>query len=140
MLGGATDDSVYIDRVRKDAAKIAELFEAALTSGEISATELFSERYTPIPHTDLGQFMAPFTSLTDRLLPPVQEAALEVDGALFCAAVDRNGYLPTHNRKFSHPQGSDPVWNAANSRNRRIFEDRVGLKAGRHKEPFLLQV
>ena len=56
------------------------------------------------------------------------------------AAVDPNGYLPTHNRKFSQAQGPDPAWNTANCRNRRIFDDRVGLKAGRNTEPFLLQV
>jgi len=32
------------------------------------------------------------------------------------------------------------VWNAANSRNRRLFADRVGLAAGRNREPFLLQI
>ena len=57
----------------------------------------------------------------------------------FCAAVDRNGYLPTHNLKFSQPQGADPVWNAANARNRRIFNDRTGLAAGRNERRFLLQ-
>jgi methyl-accepting chemotaxis protein len=85
--------------------------------------------------------MAPFTRLTDALFPPVQEAALTMDARIvFCAAVDRNGYLPTHNAKFSQPQGADPVWNAAHARNRRIFDDRVGLKAGRSTAPFLLQV
>ena len=58
----------------------------------------------------------------------------------FSAAVNRDGFLPTHNRKFSKPQGSDPVWNAANCRNRRIFDDRVGLKAGQNTQPFLLQI
>lgn len=61
------------------------------------------------------------------------------DKVVFCAAVDRNGYLPTHNLKFSRPQGADPVWNAANSRNRRIFADRTGLAAGRNARRFLLQ-
>ncbi len=140
LLGGASVDAMYIDRVRADAARISELFEGALERREISVGDLFSERYSPIPGTSPQQVLAPFTSLTDRLLPPVQEAALELDHALFCAAVDRNGYLPTHNRKFSQPQSDDPVWNAANCRNRRIFDDRVGLKAGRSKEPFLLQV
>jgi methyl-accepting chemotaxis protein len=54
--------------------------------------------------------------------------------------VDRNGYLPTHNRKFSQPQGKDPEWNAANCRNRRIFNDRVGLRAGKSTAPFVLQI
>lgn len=58
---------------------------------------------------------------------------------MFCTAVDVNGYLPTHNGKFSKPQGPDPVWNAANCRNRRFFKDRVGLGAGRNTQPFLAQ-
>jgi methyl-accepting chemotaxis protein len=53
--------------------------------------------------------------------------------------VDRNGYLPTHNLKFSQPQGDDPDWNAAHCRNRRIFNDRVGLRAGQNTKPVLLQ-
>jgi methyl-accepting chemotaxis protein len=85
--------------------------------------------------------MATFTAMTDRLLPPIQEPLLALSPAVvFCAAVDVNGYLPTHNRAFSHPQRpGDPVWNAANCRNRRIFADRVGLSAGRNTRPFLLQ-
>jgi methyl-accepting chemotaxis protein len=59
---------------------------------------------------------------------------------VFCAAVDRNGYLPVHNLVFSKPQRpGDPVWNAANARNRRIFDDRAGLGAARNTRPFLVQ-
>jgi methyl-accepting chemotaxis protein len=140
LLGGSSIDSEYIERVRADAATVSQHFEAALASGEISKSDLFSDRYVPIPGSNPEQVAAPFTEFTDRVLPRIQESALELDEVIFCAAVDRNGYLPTHNRKFSQPQGADPVWNAANCRNRRIFNDRVGLKAGRSKEPFLLQV
>jgi methyl-accepting chemotaxis protein len=81
-----------------------------------------------------------FTEFTDRNLPPVQEAIAQLSPlVVFCAAVDRNGYLPTHNLKFSKPQGRNPEWNAANCRNRRIFNDNTGLNAGRNKKPFLLQ-
>jgi methyl-accepting chemotaxis protein len=59
---------------------------------------------------------------------------------VFCAAVDRNGYLPTHNLKFSKQQGSDPVWNNANCRNRRIFNDPVGLRSGANRESFVIQL
>jgi methyl-accepting chemotaxis protein len=59
---------------------------------------------------------------------------------VFCAAVDRNGYLPTHNRKFSHaPRPGETAWNTANCRNRRIFDDRTGLAAARNRKHFLLQ-
>jgi methyl-accepting chemotaxis protein len=58
---------------------------------------------------------------------------------VFCAAVDDQGYLPTHNKNFSQAQGNDPVWNAANCRNRRVFNDRVGLAAARNQRPYLVQ-
>lgn len=140
-LGGGSIDQGFITRVQDDAARIGAAFEAAIARGDISDVALFDQRYTPIAGTDPEQLMAPYTSLTDRLLPKIQEAAVRFDDrVVFCAAVDRNGYLPTHNARFSQPQGRDPVWNAANSRNRRIFDDRVGLKAGQSSAPFLLQV
>jgi methyl-accepting chemotaxis protein len=140
-LGAASSEQAFIERVMTDADQLSRLLETALDRGEIAEDDLFSADYSPIPGSDPAQVMAPFTALTDRLFPPVQEAALHLsDRVVFCAAVDRNGYLPTHNVKFSRPQGRDPVWNAANCRNRRIFADRVGLKAGRNTAPFLLQV
>ncbi len=85
--------------------------------------------------------MTAFTELTDQLLPPIQEPVLALSDRIgFCAAVDENGYLPTHNKKFAQPQRpEDSVWNTANCRNRRIFNDRVGLAAGRSTAPFLVQ-
>jgi methyl-accepting chemotaxis protein len=140
-LGGALEDAPFIAQVKADAAILSERLEQAVQSGEISEAQLFATDYRPIAGTNPPQVMAPFTALTDRLFPSVQEAALTRNPRIvFCAAVDRNGYLPTHNTKFSQPQGADPVWNTANCRNRRIFNDRVGLKSGRNREPFLLQV
>ena len=140
-LGGQATDQVLIDAVRALAADVSAAFEEGLRSGQIGRDELFTRVYTRIAGSDPEQVMAPFTHFTDRVLPPIQEPALALDPRIvFCAAVDTNGYLPTHNRKFSQPQGKDPVWNAANCRNRRIFDDRVWLKAGRNTEPFLLQV
>lgn len=141
VLGGESMDRPFIDRVQKDAAQVGQMLEQAISAGEISTSALFERRYTAIPGSNPQQVIAPFTALTDRVLPPLLEAALSSNPAIvFCAAVDDHGYLPTHNKKFSQPQGDDPVWNTANCRNRVIFNDRVGLKAGRSRAPFLLQV
>jgi methyl-accepting chemotaxis protein len=138
--GIETVDTPFIRRVQDEARRISALFDAALGRGEISEAALFDERYQPIAGSDPQQMMAGFVALTDRLLPELQEPVLAMDErVVFCAAVDRNGFLPTHNRKFSQPQGADPAWNAANCRNRRLFNDRVGLAAGRNTKPFLLQ-
>jgi len=133
-------DDAFINLAQETAKKMAAAFEEALARGEISEQELFSEDYEAIPGTNPVQHMAPFTKLTDKVLPPIQEPILELDEKIaFCAAVDKNGYLPTHILKVSKPQGPDPVWNNANCRNRRIFNDRTGLAAGRNTQEFLLQ-
>jgi len=143
-LVAASDDNrldrPFIDKAKAVAAAIGTAFEAALAEGRITEAALFDHDYRPIAGTDPQQLLAGCTELTDRLLPALQEPVLDFDPRVaFCAAIDQNGYLPTHNLKFSKPQGSDPVWNNANCRNRRLFDDRVGLSAGRNTRPFLLQ-
>ena len=138
--GIETEDTPLIRHCIATAKDVAALFEREIAAGKLSLSDLFDENYTPISGTDPVQHMTRFTLHTDRLLPPIQEAMLDFDPRVtFCAAVDRNGYLPTHNHIFSQPQSADPVWNAGNCRNRRIFNDRTGLAAGRNKKPFLLQ-
>jgi len=138
--GAESADTRFIDVVQRTALRIGRLFEEAVARGEISENDLFDRDYRPIPGTDPQQLTARFTDFTDRVLPPVQEPLMEFDPrVVFSAAVDDNGYLPTHNVKFSKPQGPDPVWNAANCRNRRLFNDRTGLGAGRNTRAFLLQ-
>lgn len=140
-LGGQSTDKKFISYVTKISEQVSEIFERALDSGKISSDALFDKSYRPIPGSNPEQFTTGFLSLTDAMLPPILEAALDFDPRVaFCAAIDTNGYLPTHNKIFSHPQGPDPEWNTANCRNRRIFNDRVGLKAGRNSESFLMQV
>ncbi|WP_083097785.1 methyl-accepting chemotaxis protein [Pseudophaeobacter leonis] len=140
-LGGQSTDKKFISYVTTISEQVGGIFEDALASGKISSEALFDKNYRPIPGTNPEQFTTGFLSLTDAMLPPILEAALDFDPRVaFCAAIDTNGFLPTHNKIFSHPQGPDPEWNTANCRNRRIFDDRVGLKAGRNSEAFLMQV
>jgi methyl-accepting chemotaxis protein len=138
--GIETPDTPIIDLCRTSAQRIGRMFEQALARGEISMADLFDENYRPVAGTNPQQHMTRFVTLTDRLLPDLQEPILTFDPRVaFCAALDRNGYLPTHNLIYSKPQGDDPVWNSANCRNRRIFNDRTGLSAGRSTRSFLLQ-
>lgn len=135
-----TDDTPMIETVQDAALRISDLFAKEVEAGRISEADLFDREYQPISGTDPQQFMTKFTDVTDRVLPELLEQILDAnERTVFCAAVDTNGYLPTHNRKFSQPQGNDPVWNAANCRNRCIFDDPVGLSAGKNTRPFRLQ-
>lgn len=139
--GVEVDDSPYIRGAQQAAAEIASLLEQALASGAIRIDQLFDEQYRPIAGTHPQQHQTAFVELADRLFPQVQERLLSLSAkVVFCIAVDRNGYVATHNRKYCQPQrAGDVVWNTANSRYRRIFNDRTGLASARNQRPFLLQ-
>lgn len=135
-----TDEGRFLTLAREAVAKVEAAFQAEIEAGRASAADFFDRSYQPIAGSNPEQVTTRFTAITDRLLPAIQEPVAASDERIvFCAAVDDNGYLPTHNEKFSQPQGDDPVWNAANSRNRRMFDDKVGLKAGKNEKPFLMQ-
>ena len=138
--GRRTSDSKFIEAVIAGANSLSARLEQAVDSGMISLQALFDKNYQPIPNTDPQQYMAHCVAITDRLFPEVQEAMFDVDPKVaFSAAVDTNGFFPTHNHKFSQPQSQDPIWNNANCRNRRLFNDRTGLGAGQSRRPFFLQ-
>ncbi len=138
--GAVTADSPFIDAVQIGAARLSAALEQAIAQGRISLADLFDEKYQPVPGSNPAQVLTRFVALADELFPVVQEELLAFDRkVVFCAAVDRNGFLPTHNARFSKPQGTDPLWNAAHARNRRLFNDRTGLAAGRNERRFLLQ-
>jgi hypothetical protein len=131
----------FIDLALNAAGRMAQALEGALQTGEITETALFAHDLDPIPGTDPQQYMAAYTPITDRLFPDIQEPVAAGDARIqFCAAVVPSGYLPTHMKRVSQPQRpGDYTWNMAHSRNRRLFNDRAGLAAGRNTGDFLVQ-
>ncbi|HXN67429.1 MAG TPA: methyl-accepting chemotaxis protein, partial [Bradyrhizobium sp.] len=120
---------------------LTKIFEDGLRSGAISIDDMFDENYVEIPGTNPLQHRTRILDWADRALPPFQEAFLARDPRMvFCVMIDRNGYLPVHNKVYSHPQRpGDVAFNTANSRNRRIFNDTAGLAAGRNLRSYLIQ-
>lgn len=138
--GVKTKDSPFVFEVVRRAEIVAAAMEEAVDRGGLSLETLFDRTYQPIANSNPQQFKTAYVDVLDRLITPLIDDVLAFDGkVVFCAPVDVNGYLPTHNSKFSKPQGADPTWNAANCRNRRMFNDRVGLGAGKNQKPFLVQ-
>ncbi len=126
----------FLQGVADDASKA---LEAAVASGAISAHDLFDVEYAPIPGTTPVQVMAKHTLLAEKVFPPIFEPALLKDrAAIFVLPCDRNGYIASHNKKYSHPQKpGDTVWNTANCRNRRIFSDQTAILASRCTKPIV---
>lgn len=130
-----------VQRIAQDAAsRIGQLFEQAIASGRITERDLFDFNYKPVPNTNPQKYTTGFDSFTDRELPAVQEPILQTnDFIIYAGAVDKNGYFPTHNKKFSHSMTGNYEVDLAKSRTKRIFDDYTGSRCGKNTESFLLQ-
>jgi methyl-accepting chemotaxis protein len=135
------ENTEFVTRAMDAGAALTKIFENAIASCAITIEDMFDTDYVVIPGTDPVQHRTRIVDWADRALPDFQEAFLAKDPRMvFCAMIDRNGYLPVHNRIYSHPQRpGDVAWNTANSRNRRIFNDKAGLAAGQNTRSYLIQ-
>ena len=135
------ENTEFVTRAMEAGDAMTKIFENAVASGDISMDDLFDENYIKIENTEPVQHRTKCLDWADRALPEFQEAFLARDNRLaFSVCIDRNGYLPVHNRIYSQPQRpGDVAFNTANSRNRRIFNDPAGLAAGRNIRSYLIQ-
>jgi methyl-accepting chemotaxis protein len=137
-------EATYRPRIllaQETARQVEMLIEQAVADGRVSRDDVFDTDYRLLPGTDPVQYGTAYLPVFEKLLPAVIEKVLATDSAMaFCLAIDRNGYIPVHNRIYSQAQrAGDPVWNAANARNKRIFDDRAGITAARSTRPFIVQ-
>ena len=135
------ENTESVTRAMEAGRALTRIFDDAVRSRAISMDDMFDENYVEIAGTNPVQYRTRVLDWADRALPPFQEAFLIKDARMaFAAMIDRNGYLPVHNKIYSHPQRpGDVAWNTANCRNRRIFNDPAGLAAGRNQRAYLIQ-
>ncbi|MCM2356629.1 MAG: methyl-accepting chemotaxis protein, partial [Geobacteraceae bacterium] len=111
----------------------------ALKSGRFSEAEIFDQNYVPIPGTDPQKYHTRYDTYLDGVIQPIEDEFLKDDQVVIAALVDRNGYLPTHNSRYSQPLTGDREKDTAGNRTKRLFNDPEGLAAARNREPFLKQ-
>src|SRR5258708_178320 len=135
------ENTEFVTRAMEAGVALTRIFENGVASGAVSIDDMFDTDYVEIAGSNPVQHRSKILDWADRTLPPFQEASLANDPPIaFCVMIDRNGYLPLHNKVYSHPQRpGDVAFNTANSRNRRIFNDAAGLAAPRNQRSYLIQ-
>ena len=140
LNSGSSYHRFFYDQARNGATQIGQLFEQAIRDGKLTESKLFDKARTPIQGTHPPKYTSSFDSFTDKNLPVVQEQVKDSHSALVYAAVQSpDGYIPTHNREFAHPETGEPEVDLMRSRSKRLFRDRTAIRCGNHKENMLLQ-
>lgn len=79
------------------------LLQEALDSGRFKPEQLFDENYIPILNTDPQKYHTRYDSYLENPIQAVVDEYLKDDEVLASILVDRNGYAPTHNTRYSQP-------------------------------------
>ncbi|HSD19478.1 MAG TPA: hypothetical protein VLC54_05555 [Anaeromyxobacter sp.] len=120
--------------------RCADALERWISAKETTEEKLFSSIYYPVVKTDPPKFTTDWDRLSDRDILPIEEAVLAKSPVIvYSVMVDKFGYLPTHNARYSQPLTGNRAVDLVNNRTKRMFNDRTGIAAARNKAPFLIQ-
>ena len=122
------------------AKMISKVIEEAIDNGVFSVNDVFDTDYEQIGSFDPPKFHTRYDSYLDKSILGLQDEFLLDESIVFAVAVDRNGYLPTHNTRFQQPITGDTEKDRIGNRTKRVFNDPVGIKAARNQQQGLLQV
>ncbi|WP_298436914.1 methyl-accepting chemotaxis protein [Geobacter sp.] len=134
----------YHDAAKAHAAelrdRVTSRIDRALAERTITLDALFSEAYTPIPDTWPQKYRTPFDRFFDEVVSPLQEeiGARDAD-MVYAICVDRRGYCPSHNLRYSRPLTGNREADKEHNRTKRIFDDRTGSRCATNANRFLLQ-
>ncbi len=127
----------WAEECRKE---VIDQMELLITSGKLSLGQLFDTFYIPIPGTTPQKFNTQYDKYLDESIQVILDRYLDKsDKLVFVVATDKNGYVPTHNTKYSQPLTGDKDKDLVGNRTKRLFNDRTGLAAAKNTEPYILQ-
>jgi len=113
---------------------------AVLQQAMREGLDVFDERYSAIAGTNPQKYSTVYDKRVELPLQQIyDQLVLDIPGAVFSLCVDRNGFAPTHNSKYSKPMTGDLRKDLIDSRDKRMFSDPVGLRAAHNVKPWLLQ-
>ena len=122
------------------AKAVSRLFEEAIETGVLSAADAFDTEYQPYGNFEPPKYRTKYDTYADRMLLSLQDEMLKNPSIVFAVTVDNNGYLPTHNTKYTKPITGDKDKDKVGNRTKRIFNDPTGLAAAKNTQPGFLQV
>ena len=137
--GAEIDDTPMLLKAHQYTRQIVEKIETAIDNGEITMDQVFDRNYRERPGSNPKQYDTDFCDTADKYVQPILDELCRSDNKIIGSTIgDPNGHLPTHMTERSQPQGNDPVWNDAHSRNRRILIDDQTRYAHASEEPTLM--
>jgi methyl-accepting chemotaxis protein len=101
---------------------------------------VFDRNYKPVPNTNPQKYHTAYGSHFDKELQFIFDKAAQELDAIYCVAIDANGYLATHHSRVSKPMTGNYETDIVYSRDRRMYTaTETEIRRFKNTNPFLLQ-
>ena len=140
-------EELVIDNGKIAAATGAKMYgstlEAGIDAGLFTLRDLLEPEYEEIKGYDFGtnpRFHTKYDYYTDRTVLDFENSIVDTfPSVLYANGGDWNGYVPTHDTRFSAPMTGDKAKDLNGNRDKRKFTTPMHVRAAKNLEPVLVQ-
>ncbi len=104
------------------------MMELMIHARLLTADQILSTRYREIEGTNPKKYHTEYDVLFDEYMQKFEDEFLKDEDVVFSILIDKNGYVPTHNSKYSLPAERDYQKNLLYSRSKRNFADKPEIR------------
>lgn len=118
---------------------VGSIIEEGIKKGVFTESEVFETEYQQIPGFVPPKYHTRYDAYLDQRALPFQDTFLKDADVLYAVAMDKNGYVPTHNTRFKQAHTADNHGEYPGNRTKRIFTDAVTVNAVQSRLDVLVQ-
>ncbi len=107
---------------------MSTMMEMLIHTNQLTYEQIMDTNYVEIPGTDPKKYTTQYDAVFDKTIQKIQDEFLNDEDVVFAILFDRNGYVPTHNSKYSRPLGKDRNINLNYSRSKRNYANTPEIK------------
>jgi methyl-accepting chemotaxis protein len=139
--GMSREDSDFVELALREAAKIADITEAAIREGKLSMDALFDQNLIESPGSNPPLFRSKLSDWADAHWRPMFDKISTMRSEILTSVCTSNiGFLPTHMTKFSRMPTGDFAHDNRYCRNGRVFLEGVDVIAKASEQDYMMAV
>ncbi|OHD71477.1 MAG: hypothetical protein A2W19_02780 [Spirochaetes bacterium RBG_16_49_21] len=110
------------------ARSMGEIMHFMIKNNMLTEADIFDVNYVEIPGSNPPKYHTRYDRLFDAWIQNIEDQFLSDTDIEFAVLMDKNGYVPTHNSKYSKPQTNNYARDIIYSRSKRKFIVYEGIK------------
>ncbi|OHD71473.1 MAG: hypothetical protein A2W19_02760 [Spirochaetes bacterium RBG_16_49_21] len=107
---------------------MSTFMELMIHARQLTVGQILDSDYREIEGTYPKKYHTKYDALFDAAIQKFEDEFLNDEDVVFAVLIDKNGYVPTHNTKYSLPPDKNPEKNLNFSRSKRNFANKTDIR------------